>query len=385
MRILHTIQSACPAGGGPIEALRQLAALAVTSGHRVEVVSLDPPDAAFLASFPLPIHALGPSRLGYGYASCVVPWLRANAKNYDVVVVNGLWQYLSFACWQVLHGTTTPYVVYTHGMLDPWFKRRYPLKHLKKLLYWPLGEYRVLRDAAAVLFTCEEERLLARQSFRLYKAKERVVAFGTRGPVGNELQQKQQFQVQFPETKGKRLLLYMSRIHPKKGCDLVIQAFGAVLASDPGWHLVVAGPDQVGWRPTLLRLAREMDLTDRITWTGMLRADMKWGALHSAEALFLPSHQENFGIVVAEALSCGVPVLISNRVNIWREIEEDGAGLVAEDTFEGARSVLAAWVEMTVDDRADMRERTRRCFQERFEIQKASDSLLNVLSALHAV
>ena len=186
MRILHTIQSASPAGGGPIESLIQLATLAVSSGHHVEVVSLDPPDASFLAAFPFPIHPLGPSAHSYGYAPGVVLWLRTNVNNYDIVVVNGLWQYLSFACWRALHRSSTPYVVYPHGMLDPFFKRRYPLKHVKKWLYWPWGEYRVLRDAAAVLFTCEEERVLARQSFWLYKANEKVVAFGTAYPTGDE-------------------------------------------------------------------------------------------------------------------------------------------------------------------------------------------------------
>jgi glycosyltransferase involved in cell wall biosynthesis len=330
----------------------------------------------------MPIHALGPSFLSYGYASRVVPWLRNNVRNYDIVVVNGLWQYLSFACWRVLRRTSTPYVVYTHGMLDPFFRRNYPLKHIKKSLYWPWGEYRVLRDAAAVLFTCEEERLLARQSFWPYKAKEKVVAFGTGYPAGDEDAQKEQFFARFPETRRKRILLFMGRIHPKKGCDLVIQAFASILASDSEWHLVLAGPDQVGWQADLTRVAKEYGISDRITWAGMVRGSLKWGAVRSAEALFLPSHQENFGIVVAEALACGVPVLISDRVNIWREVQADGAGIVAKDNLEGACSLLCAWARMADSERVVMRERAKGCFEQRFEIHKAADSLLAVLSTL---
>ncbi|MEB0151131.1 glycosyltransferase, partial [Pseudomonas sp. CCC2.2] len=81
--------------------------------------------------------------------------------------------------WRALAKKKIPYFIFTHGMLDPWFKKNYPLKHLKKWLYWTWGEYRVLRDAKAVLFTCEEEKILARQSFWLYKANEVVTAFGT--------------------------------------------------------------------------------------------------------------------------------------------------------------------------------------------------------------
>ena len=88
----------------------------------------------------------------------LLSWLRENATRYDAVIVNGIWQYHSYATWLALHRSETPYFVFTHGMLDPWFKRRHPLKHLKKWLYWPWADYRVLRDAQAVIFTCEEER-----------------------------------------------------------------------------------------------------------------------------------------------------------------------------------------------------------------------------------
>ena len=174
----------------------------------------------------------------------------------------------------------------------------------------------------------------------------------------------------------------MGRIHPKKGCDLVIQAFAAILASDSDWHLVIAGPDQVGWRAELVDLAKRHGISHRITWAGMIRENLKWGALRSAEAFFLPSHQENFGIVVAEALACRVPVLISDRVNIWREIQADGAGLVAHDTIDGACSLLRGWTTMHDRERAMMRERASDCFQRRFEARQASASLLAVLSTL---
>src|SRR6266481_4864459 len=106
-----------------------------------------------------------------------------------------------------------------------WFKRAYPLKHLKKWLYWPWAEYRVLRNASAVCFTCEEERKLARQSFWLYRCNEKVVAFGTAAPGGDAQAQKRLFLSHYMELQGRRFILFLGRIHPKKGCDLVIRAF----------------------------------------------------------------------------------------------------------------------------------------------------------------
>ena len=377
MRALHVISSVNPSHGGPIEGLKQLAQVFLHQGHIVEVACLDEPEALWLREFPLKIYALGPGISKYCYSRHLVPWLCRNAANYDVVIVNGLWQYCGFGVWLALdslrkHGShTPPYFVFTHGMLDPWFKRTYPLKHLKKWLYWPWGEYRVLRDAQAVLFTCESERILARESFWLYKCNEIVVNYGTAAPTGKPAAQRQTFLNQFPELRHKRLLLFLSRIHVKKGCDLLIEAFAKVALSDDSLHLVIAGPDQTGWQAELQKQAKKLGIAQKITWTGMLLGDLKWGALYAAEVFVLPSHQENFGIVVAEAMACGVPVLISNKVNIWGEIVADEAGLVANDDLDGTVELMQKWLAMSPKKQQTMQQKAKQCFNERFEIHKS--------------
>ena len=382
MRILHVISSANPAGGGPIEGIQQLRAALTDRGHNVEVASLDGRDAPWLSRLSIPVIALGPAIHRYRFSPRLVPWLRKHADAYDIIIVNGIWAYSSFGVWRALHKTGRPYVVFTHGMLDPWFKHRYPLKHLRKWLYWPWAEYRVLRDAAAVIFTCEEERILARKSFWLYNVKERVTNYGTKLPPGDPAAQERAFQSRFPQLEGKRIVLFMGRIHPKKGCDLAIEAFGRVFARHADWRLVLAGPDQVGWKHHLDRVAERSGVTELVTWAGMVQGDVKWGAFRAAEVFLLPSHQENFGIAVAEALACGVPPLISNKVNIWREVEEDGAGLVAEDNVEGATWLLRSWTEMSEEKRTTMRRHAKACFEERFAIGKAAASLIRILSSL---
>ena len=379
MRILRAINSTDRVGGGPIEGIIQSSQLLLKWGHTVEIVSLDSPDAPWLKSFPIATYALGSTKANkYGYSSKYVPWLRQNAGNYDVVVVHGIWQYSSFGAWIALRKLGIPYYVFTHGMLDPWFKRTYPLKHLKKWLYWPWAEYRVLRDAQAVLFTCEEERILARKSFWLYKCNELVVNYGTTAPTGDPALQRQAFLNQFPELRHKRILLFLGRVHVKKGCDLLLEAFAKVAGSEDSLHLVMAGPDQTGWQAKLQSSAKKLGIDQKITWTGMLSGKLKWGALYAAEVLVLPSHQENFGIVAAEAMACGVPVLISNKVNIWREIVADGAGLVANDDLNGTTQLLQKWLAMSPDEQQTMQEKAKRCFTERFEIQRAAQCLVEV-------
>ena len=381
MKILHIISSVNPANGGPIEGVKQLGRILVEMGHQVEVCSLDAPDAPWVADCPLPVFPLGPSYLGYSYTPKLVAWLRSHSVNYDCVLVNGIWQFNSFASRRALKGGKTPYFVFTHGMLDPWFKDTYPLKHLKKRLYWRFGEYPVLRDARAVLFTCEEEKQLARKSFRPYDSQEAVITYGTSAPPGDPATQRETFLTRYPALRDKRLLLYLSRLHEKKGCDLLLEAFARVAQKDAALHLVMAGPDQTGWVATLQQQAARLGIERRVSWPGMLSGDLKWGAYHAADVFVLPSHQENFGIVVAEAMACAKPVLISNKINIWREIEADGAGLIARDDLAGTISLLEQWLAMPNAQQEAMRRNALCCFTERFEIHRAAQSLLDTLYA----
>jgi glycosyltransferase involved in cell wall biosynthesis len=383
MKLLHVIQSVNPAHGGPIEGVRQIARIYADRKIEADLVSLDLPDDPFVADFPLKVYALGPGLLGkYGYSPRLLAWLRQNHHNYDCVIVHGIWQYHSYACWRAVRKTKTPYVVFTHGMLDPWFKRQYPLKHLKKSLYWPWHEYRVLRDAKAVLFTSEEERILAGESFRLYRVNPFVVGYGTRIPNLDLDAVRQEFFTEYPHLRHKRLAIFIGRIHPKKGCDLLIGAFHQTVALNPDWHLLMVGPDQLGWQAELQQMCDRLGISDRITWTGMLRGERKWGAIAASEIFVLPSHQENFGIVVAEALAGGVPALISTQVNIWREIRNEHAGFVEQDTLAGAINLFLAWSRLDDSERAAMRTNSRRCFEKHFDLENSSNRFLQLMRSL---
>jgi glycosyltransferase involved in cell wall biosynthesis len=379
MRLLNAIRTVNRTAGGPVEVMLQTAHILRQQGHVCDAVSLDGESEAFVRDFPIPLAAVGPGMGQYGYSRNLVPWLRRNAKRYDAVLVHGIWDFHALGVWRALHSSRQPYFVFPHGMLDPWFKRTYPLKHLKKWLYWPWATYRLLRDACGVLFTAEDERELARQSFWLYRCREMVVNYGTSPCEGDSAAQRETFLERYPQLRSTRNILFMGRIHVKKGCDLLIEAFSKTASKDKNLHLVIAGPDQCGERAGLEALAQRCGIETRITWTGMLTGDLKWGALHSAEVFALPSHQENFGVAVAEAMSCGVPVLITNRVNIWREIEAGGAGFVGTDTLEGTVNLLESWISLSPSLQSEMRKCARRCFQERFHIRKATANLIETL------
>jgi glycosyltransferase involved in cell wall biosynthesis len=367
MRILHVISSLDPATGGPAAAVRSLVTYG-PAGYSQEVVTLDDPAALFLGELAFPVHALGPRSSKYGRTAGLMPWLGANRARFDGVMVHGMWQYPGYAVWRTMRGRL-PYVVFPHGMLDPYFKHAFPLKHLKKWLYWLAVEYWVLRGASRVLFTCAAEAELASQSFWLHSWNTCVMPLGTTAPEGDPASQRQAFFAACPAVRGKRLLLFLGRIDRKKGCDLLIRAFGKLAALDRELDLVMAGPDPQNWRAELAREAGA-EVAARIHWPGMLMGDAKWGAFMAAEAFVLPSHQENFGIAVAEALACALPVLLSNKVNIAADIAADGAGWIESDTAAGTERLLQRWMELPPAERRAMAARALECFHRRYDMRE---------------
>ena len=383
--ILHVVQSVNPVGGGPIEAVRQLAAAHHALGDSLQIASLDPPGAPYLAFPGVPVEPLRRSWLDPFFPLSLLRWVRAHHHHYDAVVVNGIWDFHLLAAYLAVRGTATPFFVFPHGMLDPWFRRRYPLKHLKKWLFWPWAMYLPLRQADAVCFTCDQERLLARQSFWLYQCHEVVVAFGTKGIPEPHHDYATAFLEAHPAIDGRQRFLFLGRVAPKKGPDLLIRAIAA-LQDERLWDpasmvLVLAGPANGAYATQLQRLAERLGVSSSLHWTGMIQGDQKWGAFQSAAAFVLPSHQENFGIAVAEALSCSTPVLLTHPVNIAADIAAAGAGLVEHDSVAGITNLLRRWLALDPTARSAMATQARRCFLERYEISNAALSVTSTIRA----
>lgn len=381
LRLLHVIGSVNPVGGGPIEAIVQMALVNKSRGHDVEIACLDAPNAPWVAACPVCCHALGPGFSSYRWSTRLTRWLSANCHRFDAIIINGIWHYNSFGTWRALRKTDIPYFVYVHGMLDPWFKRQFPLKHFKKWLVWRWTDFRVLRDARAVLFTSQEECRLAFQSFRKFECHPIVVNYGTNGSPFERNVCQEAFAERFAALRKTRYFLFLGRIHEKKGVDLLLRAFSEVYHSEGApWQLVIAGPES-HYANEMKSLAQQLGISERVVWTGMLSGILKWGALYQADIFVLPSHQENFGMAVAEALSCGLPVLISKKVNIWKEIREGGGGVVDEDNLSGTLRLLKTWIAMPVQARDAMRVAARTCFERYFHAKKAASSLIEVIQS----
>ncbi len=380
VHILHVIGSLSPADGGPPEAVRQLAEVYPQTGNSLEILCQDEPNAPWLKTFPCPVHALGQRWLGrFGLSPRLWGWLHHHASRFDGIVMNGLWIFPDLAVRSAALRAGVPYLVFAHGALSPWFEQ-FRLKHIKKMLYWPL-QYSVLRDARSVLFTSAAERDQATHSFRPNQWRATVVPYGLAEPKADAGAQIEAFFSQMPLLRDRRFLLFLSRLHMVKSCDLLIDAFARIAADFPDVHLVMAGPDQVRWKASLQQRCADAGIAQRVHWPGMLAGDVKWGALRAADALVLPSHTENFGVVVVESLAAGRPVLISNQVNIWPEIEKERVGLVDDDTLTGIERLLRRWFSLPEAERLEMIARTRPCFIRGYSMLGAANAINSVFAS----
>ena len=330
-------------------------------GYTSEVVTLNDPAEPFLATFPFKITALGSIKKSW-YVPALTTWLRANRDRFDGIMLHGLWEYTGVAVLRAISGHK-PYVVFPHGMLDPYFKKAFPAKHAKKWFFWHLFQNRILRNATRVLFTTTIEENLAQQSFKNWKWNPLVVALGAESPPHDPEISIPAFYKKCPAVEGHPFLLFLGRIDPKKGCDLLLEAFASV--NDPNLHLVIAGPDANNWRAELEVFAERNGIANRVHWPGMLQGEAKWGAFAASEAFILPSHQENFGIAVVEALACGKPVLLSGEINIALDVVGDGCGFMSFDTVEGTKALLINWLHLPTEARATMSQQALRTFATR--------------------
>lgn len=329
MRILHVIQDLAPGSGGPVEACLGMARAMRRRGHEVIIHTTNwdrggfhptsRGEAAGVEGIAIHRHRVqlhGPWPLSLPLARA----LGEAVPKADAVHVHALYLFHDLVAWRLCRRHGVPYIVQPHGSLDPYIHRRH---RWRKALVERLFQNRMLRDAAAIHYTAEEEMRLAAPYAQ--GAPGAVVPLGLEPADYGALPPTGRFRAAYPTVGGRPIILFLGRLHAKKGFDILVPAFSRLLRAGFDAQLVIAGPDY-GMRKRIEAWVRAQHVADRVTFTGMLRGEEKLAALVDADLFVLPSYSENFGIAVIEALACGLPVLISDRVNIWREIVEDGGG-----------------------------------------------------------
>ncbi|WP_229206793.1 glycosyltransferase [Dyadobacter crusticola] len=392
--MLHVTGSMQPAVGGPCQGIRNLIPELAGQGISSEVVCVDDASQISFPEDPFMVHVLGPGVTPWQYTGLLHGWLEYNLERFDIVIVHGCWLYPGFAtykAWKKLMERSSPVrkparlYFMPHGMLDPYFQvaTGRTWKALRNWLYWKLIESKLINEADGLLFTCLEELTLARSSFKPYRPKNELNAgFGIPEPPAFKASMRQELDQKFPELKGQEYFLFLSRIHEKKGVELLLQVYLRLLERYPNLpRLVVAGPGMETPYGENARhfVSSRLLLRNHVTFTGMLSGDLKWAAFYGCQAFVLPSHQENFGIAIVEALACGKPVIISNKVNIWREIAGAECGVVRADTYQDTLAGWSEFIEMTASEKKAMGEHAAETYRQQFSVDNAVHQLMSCL------
>lgn len=386
MKILRVISSMQPENGGPCQGIRNLIPQLQQLGSENEVVCFDSPDADYLGTDPFIVHALGAAKGPYSYNKNLATWLEQNLGRFDVAVIHGLWLYNSYGTYKAWnkykksHKKYPKLYVMPHGMLDPYFQkaRERRLKAIRNTIFYALFEKKVINNSDGVLFTCKQELLLAREAFTPYRPKAELnIGYGIQPPPLQSEIINNLFFDKFPQLEGKRFLLFLSRVNVKKGLDLLIDAYLKLGENHEMASLVIAGPgiDSSYGQELIQKTAGN----DNIHFIGMIKGDLKWGAFYNSEAFILPSHQENFGIAIVEAMSCSKAVLITNKVNIWSEIIEGGAGFVEDDDHSGVKKLLLEWNGLSNEEKITKGKNAFKVYKQNFSVASTSVKLKQIL------
>jgi len=377
-KILHVINTCDPASGGPVEGLKQLYKSYKKNKIHCEILSSDTIQKAKKFQYGLPlINATGPSITKFNFNPKLIKWLKTNIYRFDHIIINGIWLYHNYAVWKIASKTNTPYSIFPHGALDPWFKKKYPIKHFIKNIIWHLIQKKVFKSAKSIFFTTDLEKNLANKTFNFKDIHSKTIGYGIFGNY-NFNNKKNLFLKKYPKLESKKLIVFLGRIHEKKGLDILIKTFLETYDLNKSFHLVIAGTGEKKLINELKSLIPKKNKND-ITWTGLLLKKIKWDLFNSTYLFCLPSHQENFGISVVEALSSKVPVLISNQINIHQMITKYNAGKVSQDNFISYKKNYIKMIKLLEKNYKQISKNSLKCFKKEFFIDNYFKNLIKNL------
>jgi poly(glycerol-phosphate) alpha-glucosyltransferase len=377
MRIGFLVNSVSREAGGLFYSVRGLANAVVSANLEPRVFGMSDPNSALdvLKWQPLSVRTFRPQSRSWGYSNQLLPALLD--ANLDILSTHGLWKYCSVASGRWQRQTRRPYIVHPHGMLEPWaLQNARWKKRIAALLY----EDRHLHGAACLRALCEAEA----QSIRAYGVYNLISVI----PNGVDLPQLTESSVAAPASpafrtfaRGRKILLYLSRLHPKKNVANLIRAWKQIFNSHPSaredWVLAIAGWDQAGHERELKTLTSNYGLMVGVSFLGPLFGHEKDAAYRACDAFILPSLSEGLPMAVLEAWAYGKPVLMTPECNLPEGFATDAAVKI-ETTADGIANGLVRLIEMSDSDRAAMGQRGRSLVAERFSWPRVGEQMRSV-------
>lgn len=326
IRVVHVTPTLARRGGGVSAFVRELA----DHSHRQDiepfVVSLRESGASDTPALPDSIGHYEAQRIGpraIGYSRDMRHFLHTQLPEVDVVHAHGLRMYPSFEARLLAESRDLPLIISPHGQFDPWIIKG---RRIRKAILHLLYESRNLQRAHCLLATSNQEARHIRAAGLTNPVAVLPIGIDTRPwRLTADRSARAEFEQRFPVMKGKRLLLFMSLVYPKKNLPWLAQAWTQLQPKFKDWHLVIAGPDQCGDAKRSMRMIERAGLGNTATYLGAVHGLEKRQLLACAELFVLPTEGENFGIVVAESLAAGTPVM-TTQTTPWSILRSERCG-----------------------------------------------------------
>ena len=380
MNILHVIPSMSPHWGGPVIVVSELipalsaegirCEIATTRGHRVGTDITGP------EGIPIHVFETGlPARLWTAYSAGLANFLNSHIRRFDLIHVHEIWHHAGYAAFQAAKKHSIPYVLTVHGELNEWNLRH---KVLKKQIYMIAVQDHILRNADALhAITSAEKDRIAKLG---YDTPVTVAPNGIDFTLYDSPPDPSEFLNRYPLLKDKRIILFLGRLNPKKGLDILAHSFSTVKSRLPDSILLIAGPDEEGTQREIESILRSEGTLDSVVFTGMLTGTEKLAAMSCADIFVLPSYSEGFSIAILEAMVARLPVVITEGCN-FPEVAEHGSGFVVKTSETPVAEAIGALLS-DAELRKRMGDSGRKLVTERYTWQAAASKIAHLYRSL---
>lgn len=374
MKILHVIPSLSDQLDGPANAIGKMCGNLKAKGLDITIYTTDLHPINYDRMNGLDLRVFKTFK-NNNYCFSMGLWnaIKKNIEHYDLIHIHALWVFPTTIAASIARKKKIPYIIRTCGMLDYYSIYHNRRKSIKKLLYFNSFERRNLNRASAIHFTSLDE--LSRARHMNIKALSMVLPVGIEKTDFISLPSKGNFRNKYQFLDGKKIILFLSRIHYKKGLEILLDAYKKVLDRNDEAFLVIAGPDNEGYKTVLEKKIDALHLNDKVLFTGLVGGNDKMEIFADADVFCLPSFQENFGIAVAESMAAGLPVVISDQVNIHSEISQANSGIVTRcDSNEVADAILKILSNDAL--RNEMGQNARKLVFDKFTWDRIADEMI---------
>lgn len=370
-----------PKTGGPPNGINYITPCLNELNVETTIVCLDNVDELFIKNSQNNIIALAEKKTSWQYSKKLFHWLINNLKDYDVVIVHGIWIYHSFAVTKAIKALRKfkpsfkiKHFIYPHGMLDSYFQteKKRIVKSIRNYFYWHLVESKNINNATGIIYTSKGEMEIASKTFSNYNPKQ-IFNLGYGVSVPNDV---------FKQKVDSEYFLFLGRYDHKKGIDTIIDVYRELSINKKVnlTKLIIAGPGlNSEYGKYIQKLVNDNDiLINHIELKDMVCGTEKWQLIANSKAMILWSHQENFGISIAESMGMGVPVLLSKQVNIWNEIVSNNAGFADNDTVEKLIETIIKFNKISISEYEIMCLNAKKTYEEFYRPGKYANRLKGI-------